>query len=98
MTQPESNLVRKIRAYLEGRNAWVFKVHGGDNPFQEVGVPDLVCCWRGLFIGLEVKLPGEKASPKQRHVMKAIREAGGMAEVVTSVADVVKVLERTSRK
>jgi len=98
VSQPESHLVRKIRAYLEGLNVWVFKVHGGDNPFQEVGIPDLLCCWQGRFVGLEVKLPGEKPSPKQRHVMKAIQEAGGIAEVVTSVDDVVKIFERTSRR
>ena len=88
----------KIRAYLEAQHVWVFKVHGGDNPFQEVGIPDLLCCWQCRFLGLEVKLPGEKPSPKQRHIMRAIRDAGGIAEVVTSVADVVKIIERTSRR
>lgn len=98
MAQPEASLVKKIRTHLELSGAWVFKVHGGDNPFQEVGIPDLLCCWRGLFIGLEVKLPGEKASPKQRHIIRAIREAGGIAAVVSSVADVDRVLKRPTRK
>jgi hypothetical protein len=98
MAQPESKLVQRIRTHLERRQAWVFKVHGGDNPFQEVGIPDLLCCWQGMFIGLEVKLPGEKASLKQLHVIAGIREAGGIAEVVSSVADVDRVLKRTTRK
>lgn len=96
--QPESRIVKRIRAYLEGRGAWVFNVHGGDNPFQEVGIPDLLCCLSGRFIGFEVKLPGEKPSPRQKVVLKRIEEAGGIAAVVTSVQEVERILERTLRK
>lgn len=96
--QPESKIVKKIRAFLEGREAWVFNVHGGDSPFQEVGVPDLLCCWQGRFVGLEVKLPGEKPSRRQEVVLERIRKAGGIAAVVSSVAEVEALLKRTSRK
>ena len=96
--QPEGKIVKRVREYLEGQGAWVFNVHGGDNPFQEVGIPDLLCCWKGHFIGLEVKLPGEKASPRQRLVISRIREAGGVADIVSSTGDVAEVLKRTARK
>jgi hypothetical protein len=96
--QPERRLVNSIRAYLEGKDAWVFKVHGGDNPFQESGVPDLLVCWRGRFIGLEVKQPGKKPTPRQEHVLREVRRAGGVVEVVSSVEQVEKLLKRTSRK
>src|SRR5262245_26546658 len=98
MAQPESRIVRRIREHLEKRNVWVFNVHGGDNPFQEVGIPDLLCCWKGRFVGLEVKQPGEQPSPKQLYIIGKIREAGGIAEVVTNVADVDRILKRSSRK
>ena len=96
--QPERRLVKQITVYLEGWGAWVFKVHGGDNPFQEVGVPDLLCCLKGRFIGFEVKLPGEKPSPRQKVVLKRIKDAGGIAEVVSSVREVERILERSIRK
>jgi hypothetical protein len=96
--QPERRLVKRGREYLEGCGAWVFNVHGGDNPFQEVGIPDLLCCWGGLFIGLEFKQPGEHPSPRQQLVMRRIREAGGVAESVSSVDQIEKLLLRISRK
>lgn len=96
--QPEAKLVKRISAYLEGRGAWCFKVHGGDNPFQEVGIPDLICCFESRFIGLEVKLPGEKASARQKVVLKRINDAGGLSAVVTSVPEVERVLQRITRK
>jgi hypothetical protein len=83
---------------MTARGAWVFKVHGGDNPFQEVGVPDLLCCFEGRFIGLEVKLPDEKPSPRQKVILKRIEGAGGIASVVTSVEEVERILQRITRK
>lgn len=96
--QPEGKVVKKIRDHLKKRGARSFKIHGGDNPYQEVGIPDLLVCFRGRFIGLEVKLPGEKPSPVQRVVLRSIEEAGGIAAVVTSVAEVEVILKRIARK
>lgn len=99
--QPEGKLVKRIRRYLEGRGAWVFNVHGGDNPFQEVGIPDLIVCLWGRFIVLEVKQPGEAATTRQKYVIRKIQAAGGIAAVVDSITGVEAVinrLERTLRK
>lgn len=79
------------------RGACVFNIHGGDNPFQEVGIPDLLVCFTGVFIGLECKLPGEEPSPVQRVVLKRIEKAGGYAAVVTSVHEVEVILRRIER-
>lgn len=96
--QPEAKLLRRIQRYLDSLDqCWYCKIHGGDNPFQEVGLPDLLVCYRGRFIGLEVKLRGG-ASPRQKVVLRRIAEAGGIGEVVHSVEEVERVLERTTRK
>lgn len=92
--QPESKLAKKVKSYLVAQGAFVFNVHGGDSPFQEIGIPDLLCCFRGLFIGLELKLPGEEPSRIQELKMQKIRDADGIAEVVYSVAQVRLILER----
>lgn len=76
----------------------VFNIHGGDNPFQEVGIPDLLCCYSGIFIGLELKVPGGKPSARQRHNLKKIEAAGGYGRVVDSVEEVEHLLERIDRK
>lgn len=66
----------------------MFNVHGGDSPFQSIGIPDLLCCFRGIFMGLELKQPGGRVSPLQLKIIDDIREAGGIAEVIYSVSEV----------
>lgn len=92
--QPESKLIKAARAYLEGRGAWVFKVHGGDNPFQEVGIPDLLVCYKGHFIGLEAKLPGQQLDPKQEAVIERMRKAGATADRFESITELQDILRQ----
>ena len=82
----ESALQRQIIAYLRGQGAYVFKVVG--SPLQQRGTPDLLVCWQGKFIALEIKAPGEKATLLQDHEIHKIREAGGQGLVVQSIEDV----------
>jgi|SRR5215469_7441836 len=91
--QPERKLVTKLQARIKERGGTSFKIHGGDNPFQAAGIPDLIACFLGRFLGLEVKLPGKKPSRIQAITLKKIEENGGIARVVTSVADLDKVLD-----
>jgi hypothetical protein len=56
------------------------------------GVPDLLICYRGHFIALEVKTMVGKTSKIQDYVLTQIRNARGIAYVVRSVDDVRKVL------
>lgn len=88
-TKRESRLQRRIRKRLEAafpRSHW-FKVHGG--PFQPAGLPDLVGCVEGRYCGLEVKRPGERASPVQRATIARLKRAGAISGVVTSVAEAI---------
>ena len=87
----ESALQRKIIAYLRERGAYVFKVVG--SPLQQRGTPDLLVCWQGKFIGLEIKVPGAKATPLQEHEIYKICEAGGIGVLVESVSDVAVMLD-----
>ena len=95
MSQPEARLSRAIRTACAERGAFAFKIHGG--PTMMVGLPDLILCYRGRFIGLEVKMPEGVVSTIQRRRIAEIREAGGHAYVVRSVASAVRVLERVDR-
>jgi hypothetical protein len=93
--QPEGKLVAKMRTRILQRGGRPFKIQGSDETFQEVGIPDLLVCYKGYFLGLEAKLPGaeDTLSPKQAAVLKSIERAGGVAAVVTTVADVDRLLD-----
>lgn len=45
------------------------------------GVPDILLCLNGFFIGIELKRDGEEATKLQAHVLRKIMDAGGYAFV-----------------
>jgi len=89
--QPEALLGHKIRAALQAKGAFVFKVHGSG--MMMAGLPDLIVCYRGKFIGLEVKMPGNKASKVQALIHRKIVLAGGDVAVVYNVEEALNLLE-----
>jgi hypothetical protein len=96
--QPEAKIVRRIQKLIREKGGRSFKIHGGDNPFQEVGIPDLLVCYKGYFLGLEVGQPGKRARPMQSKVLREIEAAGGTAAVVTTVKEVRRLLAAIERK
>jgi hypothetical protein len=88
----ESGLVDKIRIHLKGIEGLFFwKEHGGQ--FGTSGLPDIVCCYKGRFIGLEVKTDKGKTTVLQEVTLRRIRNAGGIVAVVRSVDEVLAVIE-----
>lgn len=92
-----ASIVKAVRK--EWPSAWIFKTVG--NPWQMPGVPDLLFCTEGAFIGLEVKFqrPGEsdaaargRATQQQQHHIKKINKAGGKAAVVLSAEEALRVI------
>jgi hypothetical protein len=43
---------------------------------------DYLCCWDGVFVGIECKAGKGKVTPRQNHVMEAICRSWGFAFVV----------------
>ena len=87
----ERNIQTAIVTAVKARGAWVVNMHGSQ--FGRAGVPDLILCYRGLFVALEVKQPGKRPKPLQRHEISMIRRAGGTAEIVTSKTEAIAVLD-----
>ena len=56
------------------------------------GEPDIDACLRGRSVQLEVKRPGEKATPLQLKRLEQWRQAGALTAVVTSVEEVKTLL------
>lgn len=92
MAQKESKLSRDIMNTLRLEGWFCFKVHGSE--FMMAGLPDIIVCAEGRFIALETKLPEKRrnTSRVQELVHEKIRAAGGVAEVVCSPAEALKVV------
>jgi hypothetical protein len=83
--QPEGRLVAKIKTFVTKEGGRPFKIMGSDESFQEVGIPDLLICFQGWFVGAEVKQRGESLRPTQRVILHEIYQAGGAAAVLETV-------------
>jgi hypothetical protein len=78
---PEGRFSDSLQAELRQRGAWVYKPPAG--PHSRRGVPDLLACYRGRFLALELKTPGRpEATTLQAREIMAITAAGGWASVV----------------
>ena len=81
---PESKVKRKVVALLQQHGAYYFyPVTGG---YGSSGVPDIVACWQGRFLGIECKAGGNQPTALQMKNLRDIQQAGGYAMVVNETA------------
>ena len=94
----EKDIVAAIKRYLAtlGDDVFFWKEHGG--PYGVSGVPDIICCYRGRFLGLEAKQPGGTLTALQRRALEKINRAGGIARRVESVDDVKAIIAQADRE
>ena len=90
----ERDIVTAIKRYLAslGSDVFFWKEHG--SMYGTNGVPDIICCYKGRFLGLECKLPGGRLTELQKRAIEKINRAGGVACRVESVEDVKRVIAR----
>jgi Holliday junction resolvase len=72
----EKNFENKVKEFLKDQGCWFIKYWGGGQ-FTKEGIPDILCCCNGHFLGIEIKAPKGRPSPLQIHNLKKIDEAGG---------------------
>jgi len=82
----EADLTRKLIKYLKSQGAYAVKIHGN---MYTAGLPDIVGCYNGVFLGLEVKKPGRvnTLTKLQAKTLDDISDSGGVACVVTDIED-----------
>lgn len=87
----EQTYQKKIIDFLKSKGAYVVKIISA----SQAGVPDVICCYRGRFVAVEVKRPEtlKNVSRLQAYNLDKITEAGGIGFVACSVEQVKKVLE-----
>lgn len=76
----EKNFENKVKSFLKDQGCWVLKTWS--NGVQRSGVPDLLVCCNGYFLGVELKAESGKPSELQLWNIEKIREAGGIAIVL----------------
>ena len=88
----ESDLIKAISNYLKTvPNLFFWKEHGG--MYGTAGIPDLIICYKGRFIGLECKVGKNTATALQQQTIRQILKAGGYAVVVKSVGEVKAIIQ-----
>ncbi len=94
----ESGLTRNILRALRERGGFWFKTHG--SAYQMAGLPDIIGCYNGWFVALEVKIPGgeSKTTERQRHILSSISSNGGYSRVVSSKAGALEALDALSSR
>lgn len=93
----EKSVENEIKQYIKEHGGLCYKIHGGDL-YQETGIPDLLCCWYGLFFGIEVKDPNGKPSAIQLAQGARIKNAGGHFIIATSVQDVKNYIQDLQKR
>ena len=76
----EKNLENKIKDFLKKNNIYHFKTKGGI--YGTIGLPDLVICINGKFVGLELKSKIGKVSLQQYKNGAKITENKGIFAVI----------------
>lgn len=88
----ESEIQKKILEYLKLQGAYSIKVIQA----SKAGVPDIICCYKGWFIAIEVKTPKTKynTSELQKLNIEWIKKAQGEAIVAYDIEQVKQLIER----
>ena len=74
----EKNFENRVKDFLKDMGCWQLKYWGGA-VFTKSGIPDLLVCCKGAFIGVELKAPKGTPSDLQIYNLRQIDNAGGYA-------------------
>lgn len=93
---PEGLIKREIQDYLEARNIFHWVNQAGRIPgrtLSKTGVSDLLGCFEGKLLAIEVKSEKGKLSDEQNQFLLDVKFHGGIGFMARSVEDVRKQLE-----
>ena len=95
-TTPEKKVKDKIVKILKENGVYYF--YASTHGFGRSGIPDLVCCANGRFIGIECKAGKNLPTALQLKELGAIQLAGGYSLVVNeeNITDVLTLVKTLS--
>ena len=77
---PETRFKNKIKKFLDEAGCYHVKFFA--NNYTKRGIPDILVCCNGYFIGLELKAEKGTPSELQKYNVRKIQEAGGIALIL----------------
>ena len=77
---PEGLVKRRVRLILDRHEVYYFFPPA--NGYGRTGIPDVICCVNGYFIGIECKAGKNTPTALQSREIDKIVAAGGVAMVV----------------
>jgi hypothetical protein len=88
----EGDFKKQVRDYLDGRG-----IHY-HNAFQsrrgaygsKLGVSDLIVCYRGRYVALELKAPGKKGTKEQLEFLESVYKSNGNGGVYDNLEDIIE--------
>ena len=84
----EKEIQNEIVDYLKQNRIFFFQNYAD-------GLPDIIICYKGRFIGLELKKPKTgRAQGHQKIISKEIRKSGGISAFPTSLTEVKRILKK----
>lgn len=91
----EAHLTRHVNNWLRGQtDVWHYKA----SDRYTKGIPDIIACVNGIFVGIELKAANGTPTPHQLQRIKNIVDAGGVAGVCYSLADAKKLVDEAIAK
>jgi hypothetical protein len=82
----ESDLKRKVERYLKKEHPEFFWWKTSDRYTH--GIPDIIGCYKGLFVALELKVGKNKPTELQKYYINGIDRAMGISQVCYSMDEV----------
>lgn len=88
-----NEITQAIKKYIRFNGGYAFRVNsiGVFDPVRQVyrrnnekGISDLICCYKGLFIAIEIKQGYDKQSEWQKVFEQNVNKAGGIYIIVKS--------------
>jgi len=80
-------VIKKLKA--EGYPIYYFKTHG-----EPAGIPDIILCVKGKFVGFELKTYEGRTSKLQEIQGQRIQKAGGYFFIVRSSQEAEEILRK----
>ena len=99
----EKQTQRAVLEYLGGigavavkfNNVGIFKSKTGAwIPPRDLGVSDILACYKGKFIAIEIKSEGKKPTDWQLNFITRVNNAGGLAFWTDNIDQVIKTFEK----
>lgn len=83
----EKEITKEIRRFLNMKRIFHWKAWAGLGSVK--GVPDIIGCYKGQMLAIEVKGERGRVSPAQELFMDNLKQSGAICFVARSVQDVI---------